>query len=123
MKHLTIATGIVAVVPAFAGDGGDPNKYRDVPPAVRDWFRGVRSPQGVPCCDIADGSRVDWRRDGKGNEFSVFIGDAWRQVPKAAVVAPGTGNPTGDAVVWYVDNKVEGPNRYFIRCFVPGPEQ
>lgn len=116
-------TAVIAVVSyvALAGNGGNPDKYRDVPPDVRAWFRAVRSPQGVPCCDIADGYRVDWRRHANGG-YAVFIADAWRDVPSAAVVT-GAGNPTGDAVVWYVDNQVDGPDRYFIRCFVPGPEQ
>jgi hypothetical protein len=108
----------------LAGNGGNPDKYKDVPADVREWFKHVRSPQGVPCCDIADGYRTDWER--RGTEIWVFIAEAWRKVPTVAVVTDHA-NPTGDAVVWYVDNNpgasADTPDRYFIRCFVAGPEQ
>ncbi len=110
---------------ALAGNGGDPDKYKDVPPNVRQWFKSVKSPFGIPCCDIADGYRTDVQHRVDG--YWVYIGGDWRQVPAVAVVS-GHENPTGDAVVWYIDNNpgaspsADTPGRYFIRCFVPGPE-
>ena len=73
---------------AMAFDNG---QYTDVPDNIRSWFKSVRSPRGVPCCDIAE-------------------------VPQEAVVH-NAGNPVGEAVVWYVR---QGDNSYYIRCFVPG---
>ena len=39
---------------ALAFDNG---QYDNVPPDIRAWFKGVVAPNGVPCCDIADGHR------------------------------------------------------------------
>jgi hypothetical protein len=110
---------LLTATPVLAA-GGDPEQYKNVPPNVREWFRGVRSPHGVPCCDIADGRRVDWRPAGSG--YEAFIGGQWRLVPPEVVVY--TTNPTGDAVAFYRDygDKISDPDRYAIRCFVPGPE-
>ena len=33
----------------------DRGQFENVPDDVRTWFKGVRSPAGVPCCDISDG--------------------------------------------------------------------
>ncbi len=97
-------------VPAIATDQG---QYANVPANVRAWFKSVKSPSGVPCCDIADGHRTDYdmREDG----YWVKIDGDWVPVPGEAVVQ-NAGNPVGEAVVWYT--KFNG--RAFIRCFVPG---
>lgn len=101
------------VMPAF-----DNGQYGDVPDHVRQWFKGVRSPHGVPCCDIADGHRTQW--DTKGNDYWIPdpLNEAgpWIKVP-SDVVVHNAGNPTGDAIVWWV--RQAGPLAY-IRCFVPG---
>jgi hypothetical protein len=89
-------------------------EWGDIPDNLRSWFKSVRSPHGVPCCDVADGHRTayDIRSDG----YWVPIEGEWRQVPPDAVVY-NAGNPVGEAVVWYVR---QGENVYHIRCFVPG---
>jgi hypothetical protein len=100
--------------PAFAFDNG---QWSNVPDHVRSWFKSVRSPNGVPCCDISDGHRTDydirpdgyyvpvpWKPPGKEN---------WIPVPPE-VVLHNAGNPVGDAVIWYVESS------QYIRCFVPG---
>ncbi len=94
-------------------------EWDNVDPAVRSWFRNLRSPHGVPCCNMADGHRTleDWR----GSTYWVPNPAAtdsieWMEVPPEAVVY-NAGNPTGEAVVWYV---IQGPGQVFIRCFVPG---
>lgn len=121
MKILAAVTLLLAEGTLALAREQFPDQYKDSPPAVRQWFKGVRSQQGIPCCDVADGHRTDWQARADGY-YWVFVLGEWRRVPKVAVVS-GTENPTGDAVVWYVDNKSEGPNGVFIRCFVPGPEQ
>lgn len=86
---------------------------------TKQWFKDIRSPHGVPCCNMADGHRTleDWR----GSTFWIPNPAAlgaieWIQVPPEAVVY-NAGNPTGEAVVWYV---IQGPGQVYIRCFVPG---
>ncbi len=87
---------------------------------MKGWFKGIRSPHGVPCCNMADGHKTleDWRGQ---NEYwipnpSALGAIEWMRVPPEAVVY-NAGNPTGEAVVWYT---MQGPNNVFIRCFVPG---
>lgn len=104
-------------------------EWDNIPENQRTWFRNVHSPQGVPCCDIADGHRTDWEQRADGYYVPVpqcvelDIKCAWLKVPPEAVVQ-NAGNPTGDAVIWYVDYGQYGSSyngqRYFIRCFVPG---
>lgn len=121
---LVILLALVALViaagrAAHAGDNGQipPN----VPDNIRAWFKSVRSPHGVPCCDIADGHRTTWRggKDG-GFEVPILMPESdeaeWVPVPPEAVVY-SAGNPVGEAVVWYV---IQGPGAVYIRCFVPG---
>jgi hypothetical protein len=111
LRVLTIIT--LSSIP-FAAVAFDNGQYNDVPANVRTWFRNVHSPQGVPCCDIADGHRTDFEMRSDG--YWVPIEGEWRHVPSEAIVQ-NAGNPTGEAVVWYVS---QGGGKYFIRCFVPG---
>jgi hypothetical protein len=101
---------------AFGADNGQipPN----VPDNIRSWFKSVRSPNGVPCCDIADGHRTTWRAVAETEEdsgYEVPIGDQWVPVPKRAIVY-NAGNPVGEAIVWYTQQGTAAP---YIRCFVP----
>jgi hypothetical protein len=93
----------------------DYGQYNDVPANIRSWFKGVRSPHGIPCCDISDGHRTTWRGDKDGG-YEVPIEGEWHHVPPEAIIY-NAGNPTGEAVVWYVR---QGADTYYIRCFVPG---
>jgi hypothetical protein len=108
----------------------DSGQWGDTPDNVRAWFKSVRSPSGVPCCDIADGHRTDYdvRRGPGGDGYWIPIPDTppsrenWMQVPPEAVVYDA-GNPVGEAIVWYVRNDHTSPNGgggIYIRCFVPG---
>jgi hypothetical protein len=116
MRH-TDRVLIIALLSALpcAAMAFDNGQYTDVPDNVRSWFKSVRSPHGVPCCDIADGHRTayDMRAD---NHYWVPIEGEWRQVPPEAIVY-NAGNPVGEAVVWYVR---QGDDTFYIRCFVPG---
>src|SRR5882672_11137497 len=95
--------------------GFDKPEYQSLDPKIRDWFKSVRSKNGIPCCDIADGYRTDYDQK-PDNHYWVPIAGEWRQVPTEAVVE-NAGNPTGEAIVRYVK---QGENTYHIRCFVPG---
>src|SRR4051812_41753269 len=74
----------------------DNGQYSNVPEHIRAWFKSVKSPHGVPCCDVSDGHRTDF--DIREDAYWVQIDGAWMPVPKEAVVE-NAGNPTGDAVV------------------------
>lgn len=115
---IMVALVIVAVIGLCAiaqwARAEDRGQFDDIPDNVRSWFKSVRSPHGVPCCDVADGYRTayDIRSDG----YWVPIEGVWQHVPPEAVVY-NAGNPVGEAVVWYVK---QGEASWYIRCFVPG---
>ena len=90
-------------------------------PQQKSWFKSVRSPHGVPCCDWADGhpTEQDNRPDNKyWIPDPIHLGEPrqWIPVPPEAVIYD-VGNPIGEPVVWYV---TQGSDRVYIRCFVPG---
>ena len=94
-------------------------EWDHVDPATRSWFRNLKSPHGVPCCNMADGHQTE--EDIRGNSYWIpnpaALGPIeWMEVPAEAVVY-NSENPTGGAVVWYV---MQSPGHVFIRCFVPG---
>jgi hypothetical protein len=94
---------------AFAFDNG---QYENVPPEIRSWFKGMVSPNGIPCCDIADGHRTEY--DFHNGSYWVPIEGQWMPVPERAVVRD-RGNPIGQAVVWYAHRGSD----IVINCFVP----
>ncbi len=100
---------VVVGTPAVARDNG---QFSNVPDTVRAWFKNAKSQRGIPCCDIADGHRTDY--DMRDNQYWVPINGKWLPVPPEAVIRD-SGNPTGDAVVWY-----SAYGEYvMIRCFFP----
>jgi hypothetical protein len=113
MRGLSIAAVLSLPCAAPAFNNG---QYDEVPDNVRSWFKSVRSPHGVPCCDIADGHRTTWDKHPGDERYWVPIEGEWRPVPADAVVH-NAGNPVGEAVVWYVR---QGGDTFYIRCFVPG---
>src|SRR5262245_29197381 len=116
MRNTTRALSVAALSSLpFAATAFDNGQYNEVPADIRTWFKSVRSPNGIPCCDIADGHRTTWRGNNKGG-YEVPIEGQWRAVPPEAIVN-NAGNPTGEAIVWYVRLGVDG---FHIRCFVPG---
>lgn len=100
--------------PAF-----DNGQYENVDPKIRNWFKSIRSPHGVPCCDIGDGHYTTWRQsEFEGHEYDVPIEGVWTPVPNEAIIK-NTNNPTNEAIVWYVNQG--GAHNWYIRCFVLGP--
>ena len=101
---------------ASVGAGGalafDNGQYEDVPADIRTWFKSVTAPNGVPCCDMADGHRTEY--DVRNGTYWVPIEGQWMAVPDRAVVRD-RGNPIGQAVVWYVHHG----GGIIINCFVP----
>lgn len=90
----------------------DNGQFENVPSDVRAWFKSVRSPAGVPCCDVSDGHRTSY--DVRGGAYWVPIEGEWMQVPDKAIIRD-SGNPVGEAVVWYVHHR----GAIIISCFVP----
>lgn len=109
---LALALHSCGMNPAYAFDDG---RWNGIDPKTREWFKSVRSPAGIPCCDIADGHRTTWRGDKDGG-YEVPIADRWIPIPPETVIHDA-GNPTGDAIVWY---SVYPTGEIHVRCFVPG---
>jgi hypothetical protein len=116
-----LAVVLCVVLGAAFGRELYPGQYAQYSDQQRAWFKSIRSPGGVPCCDVADGHLTEWRQTSAG--YMVPIGGEWRLVPAAAVVY-NAGNPVGEAIVWYRDYgpQIDDPDRYLIRCFVPNSE-
>ena len=103
LMSLTFFTGAAHAV--------DRGQFENVPDDIRAWFKGVRSQDGVPCCDISDGHRTEY--DVRAGAYWVPIDGLWRRVRKGDIRYAG--NPLGEAVVWYVSLR----GNIEIRCFVP----
>ena len=84
-------------------------------PATSEWFKSLHNPNGLPCCDYTDGTRIEdpasWR-DNKDGSYEVFARDQWVHVPKEKVVTAI--NRVGYAILWWAPG-VAGPY-----CFLPG---
>jgi hypothetical protein len=115
---IACAIGALISTAALPFDNG---QWNDVPDQVRSWFKSLRSPAGVNCCDVADGHRTDWEIRAAGYFIPNPADPAgeWIPVPPEAVVH-NAGNPVGEAIVWWnviaIDEDQAG---IFIRCFVP----
>jgi hypothetical protein len=105
---------VLAGVPVLtsAAAAFDNGQYESVSPDIRAWFKGVTAPNGVPCCDIADGHRTEY--DFREGGYWVPIEGQWMAVPERAIIRD-RGNPVGQAVVWYVHHR----GSIIISCFVP----
>ena len=58
-RALSLVIGALIFVSgtALAVDRG---QFENVPDDIRAWFKGVRSLEGAPCCDISDGHRTNY---------------------------------------------------------------
>jgi hypothetical protein len=83
--------------------------------ATSAWFRSLRNGNGTPCCDYADGTRIedpDWRELENG-AYEVFAAGRWVTISPDRVVDPD-GRRVGYAILWWPDGWPE-PS-----CFLPG---
>src|SRR6266481_3688388 len=112
---VTVILTILMIAMMSRGFAFDNGEHKNVSPEIRDWFRGVRSPRGVPCCDIADGHRTDYEMRPDGFYIPVpwmpTGKENWIMIPPEVVIYDA-GNPVGEAVVWYIESS------QYIRCFV-----
>lgn len=101
----------VLVPSAYARDVG---QYSHTSPELHDWFKGLHNPRGTPCCEDADGYRLDdadWRMEADGT-YSVRLKGEWVPVDPDAVVRES--NHVGYALVWIFNGR--------INCFLPGTQ-
>jgi hypothetical protein len=91
----------------------------------KQWWDSLTSAEGFPCCDTADGLKVedvDWDTNCKSEKchFRVRLDGKWRDVPDSAWVKGA--NEDGPAVVWPVYSTDQNGHKElaFIRCFLPG---
>lgn len=82
-------------------------------PGLTDWFKSLRNPRGVPCCDGSDArklSEVDWKSSPDGKSYQVRVDGQWRDVPEEAVL--DIPNKEGVTMVWIFNG--------LITCFLVG---
>lgn len=80
----------------------------------KDWVRGLRGPDGISCCDDADGIDPVWRIE--NDRYVVhYKGQDLIVDPKNVLTVP---NKIGVARAWVWVGLDGNP---YIRCFLPGP--
>lgn len=116
-----ITTLAFCAVSATAAAAMERKEFEGVRPEVRQWFEGMRSPQGKVCCSYVDGHRTGY--DIRQGQYWVPIKGNWYPVPPDVVIKAA--NPVGEAIVWYLPNFVPGFENIYsgvkfeILCFVP----
>src|SRR5258708_35922328 len=111
LRQLLLILGALILVTGTAR-AVDHGQFENVPDDIRAWFKGVRSPTGVPCCDISDGHRTEY--DVREGAYWVPINGLWWRGPEKAIIR-NAGNPLGEAGGWYVSLR----GNIEIPCFVP----
>lgn len=115
MRYLIRAALVAALLIPLHGDAFafDSSKWGH-DEATSEWFKSLRAPTGIPCCDYADGVRLEdpeWKENDDGS-YSVFAKDAWHTIDKDHIVtAP---NRVGYAILWWPEHW-DHPS-----CFLPG---
>jgi hypothetical protein len=128
---LTLTLALTLLAGQSYGHTLYPGQWAAYSDQTRSWFKAVRSPRGVPCCDIADGHITSWRGGEHGYEVPIGLAadgkPNWVPVPPEAVIENANKpDDVEESVVWYVkqgaykDENGEQHPDYYIRCFVPG---
>jgi hypothetical protein len=108
---LALAAAIATFV-ALAANAHDVDGRFAASP-LRAWVSHLRAPNGMSCCEDADGHRVDdvdWRGEADGS-YSVRIDRVWMTVDRDKIITEP--NRLGFAMVWIWNGH--------ITCFLPGP--
>ena len=104
---------LLAGTSALARDYG---QYEHVPPAIRQWFRDLRSPDGsIRCCDESDCARTEAHIT-EGRWQARAPDGSWLTVPPTRVVHD-RGNPLGQPILCAAQ---EPDGEWQVLCFVPG---
>lgn len=113
MRYVIRAALVAALLIPLRSSAFDSEKWGH-DDATREWFKSLKSPIGIPCCDYSDGTRVeapDYTENNDGS-FEVFVWGRWVHVAKDHVVSAS--NRIGYAVLWGnagIDT---------VYCFMPG---
>jgi len=97
----------------------DAGQFTHMPQHLKNWFNGLTIPgRVISCCDEADGHRTEY--EVRGDTYWVPIKGTWYAIPPDAVIRD-SGNPTGEAIVFYhfIWHFESGGERPVIFCFVP----
>ena len=96
---------------------GDSSKWGH-DPDTSNWFKSLKNGNGTPCCDYADGTRLedpgDYKRNDDGS-YEVNVDGQWLHVEKERVLQGS--NRVGYAILW----RMVGPP-HTVWCFLPGVE-
>jgi len=88
---------------------------KNIDPKIRDWFKSVRSKNGIPFAVISLTAQNHMRGTSEGG-YEVPIAGEWKKSPFEAIVY-NAGNPRERRSCGMLK---QGENTYHIRCFVPG---
>lgn len=111
MFSLIRAALVAALSFPLSADAFDSEKWGH-DDATREWFKSLHNQYGIPCCDYADGSRIeapDYKENDDGS-YEVFAHGEWMHVSKEHIIAGS--NRVGYAIYW------GRPGIVF--CFMPG---
>lgn len=84
-------------------------------PELNNWFKSLRNKNDFPCCDYADGLKIEdpEYKENEDGTYEVYVHDKWRHVPIDRVINPPN-RPVDYAIVWH-NATVDTPY-----CFMPG---
>jgi hypothetical protein len=99
-----------------------PDPDAEYTPAQRQWFHGLKTPDGrLSCCDLSDCREVANERRGRDGGLEVYVDRErnWIPVPESAVLH-GVNNIVGPPIICYVRDHGGRTMDYTVFCYVPG---
>jgi hypothetical protein len=92
----------------------DYRQYEHAPAEIRQWFRDLRSPDGVSCCEVTDCRRTEAHLS-EGRWQARAPDGSWVAVPRGRVIHD-RGNPIGEPILC----ATQEDGTWLVFCFVPG---
>jgi hypothetical protein len=86
------------------------------PAASHDWYEGLRSPYGLPCCDARDCQAVPYRLNRATGEEEIQVYGRWWTVDPSKVVA--LVSPDGKVHACWDRRYVLPAERVTFRCII-----
>lgn len=115
LNVLKSSLALLAAMFIFSASARDlDGRYASSP--LHEWFNGLKSEGGGPCCSQSDGFTVedpDWDVD--EGHYRVRLDGQWIDIPDANVIKEP--NISGRTMVWPYTT-LDGTK--MIRCFLPG---
>jgi hypothetical protein len=87
-------------------------------PATSQWFKSLKNGNGTPCCDYADGTRIeapDYKENVDGS-YEVNSDGVWHHIDQSRVVRPAE-RKVSYAILWRMPSEPRT-----IWCFLPGSD-